>query len=1400
MNKRLVSLSLIFTVLLTLLTPFSQKVIAATTTDSITLLPAVNTEEAVQLQWVTSSSVQGDESFTLIKNNKDIPLTSVEKINSTVGENREVTNTYRFLDTQINEGENYTYSVKKIGDTTLQTEPIEITYQKQEIVQENIDLQVTNITDQGFKAEWSTLENAEVYHLVLDGKSLGQFTGEQSYEIKDVTANTSYTISIQALKNGEVLSEAAKTVTTLASETPAEKLEENLVVVEPEVEKKTVQATATPSGGVVTIPDLALKRAIKGALKLTSDEISTTDMERLTNLNASDRNIKDLTGLETAINLTKLELSGNEVESAKQLEKLTKLEYLDLSYYKGTELQFLTTLSNLKTLIISDTIVKNIEPISNLSLLETLDISFGQVTELSALTSLSNLKELNISYLEELTSISPLQQLTNLTTLVIFGDMYVSLKAEVDQLKRAGLEIVHDDTFYLYFDSMKVNENRAIFNWSYDGEGDAAYYEVTVGDTTYKVDAPEDTLTVNDLNENTQYEVTLKAFNSAKEVLSTFETTIKTLVKPTAESKQVIFKDLQLEKEIKKHFGLERDIYESDMLELTELTIERKRIKDLTGLEKATNLIYLYAPRNVIENITPLSSLKNLQGVYLDNNPITDFSPLSELSNLTSLGLTATGMKDLSVLKNLDKLNDLNVDENEITSLSALPALPNLTYLSIYNNMLTNLEGIEKLANLESLSIDDNPLESLAGINTLLKLNSISLSNTNLVDISELLQIDSLQYVSLYNNEKLDLNDEGSDARKVITQLEEWGVYVDYDFHHEEEWFEAYISFITENSLLVHWDYYGEKEIETIEIHVDGEKRSSVPYEDYEFKITDLDPDTEYKIDVKAFNSKGELEFTSSNTETTWSEPSGEVVKFKDETLKELIKEQLGLDRDPRVSDMEKLDSIYLYESEVSDLTGLEYAVNLFDFNVSDNMEELDLTPLKNLKNLYSVYITNTSIKDYAIFKDMKNIRSLSIDNNNLKDLSFLSGMKQLEDVMLMNNDISDITVLSGLTKLAFVNLANNQITDIGPLLSSKDEMYTLDLSGNPIKDISSLSQFENLFDLYLDETLIADLTPLLELYSLESVSLYNIPSLDLQNNVTNQGVIDELLYYGVTVNIDVDLTPELYVDEVTENSISISWDPMLPKGTGEYDVTLYKNYGEEIVEEFQLDSTETSYQFTELSPNTDYYIEVSVEEDEAEYYGYLSAEVTTLPVEGSIKDVTMYVERTEGVAEVEAMFDLYGIDESNEDVYHYGWSDEEGKLWDYTLDEPVDLFALPVGNYGITFITADEEEQSFEFEIAADEEDVELTFVLFDNPTKEEPGKDSGDKDANNGGDNKGNSPIKVEKPKKDVKLKVKPVENKELPETATDVYNLIMIGLVVFGLGGTLLVIRKRKSMKHE
>ena len=401
-----------------------------------------------------------------------------------------------------------------------------------------------------------------------------------------------------------------------------------------------------------------------------------------------------------------------------------------------------------------------------------------------------------------------------------------------------------------------------------------------------------------------------------------------------------------------------------------------------------------------------------------------------------------------------------------------------------------------------------------------------------------------------------------------------------------------------------------------------------------------------------------------------------------------------------------------MYESDIKDLTGLEYATNLYDFNLVGNAYTLDLAPLKGLTELSSIYIEDAPIKSYAMLNELKNLISLSIVNNNLGDISFLSGLKKVQDLTLNNNQIQDISVLSSLKRLSFVNLANNNIEDLAPLNASSGSLYYLDVSGNPISDISSIAQLENLIELILDETLITDLKPLLNLSNLETVSLFNISTLDL-TEAENAEVIEQLEQWGVHVNTEVDMSPELYIDEVTETTISISWDSMLPKGTGSYNVSLYTNDGEEIVEEIALDSNVTSYQFSNLSPFTDYIVEVNVEEDE--YYGYLYAEVTTLPVEGSVKDVSMYVYKTDDVPEADAMFDLYGIDEETENVYYFGGSDDQGRLIDYSSDEELDIFELPIGNYEIMFMTEEEEEVSFQFEINGTEDYLKnpIFFVL---------------------------------------------------------------------------------------
>ena len=78
---------------------------------------------------------------------------------------------------------------------------------------------------------------------------------------------------------------------------------------------------------VVTIPDANLRAVIQDALgKSRFAPITTTDMASLTTLDASNRNIRDLTGLEFATNLTTLNITDNPLSSQSRTTHIPALQ------------------------------------------------------------------------------------------------------------------------------------------------------------------------------------------------------------------------------------------------------------------------------------------------------------------------------------------------------------------------------------------------------------------------------------------------------------------------------------------------------------------------------------------------------------------------------------------------------------------------------------------------------------------------------------------------------------------------------------------------------------------------------------------------------------------------------------------------------------------------------------------------------------------------------------------------------------------------------------------------------------------------------------------------------------------------------------------------------------------
>ena len=83
---------------------------------------------------------------------------------------------------------------------------------------------------------------------------------------------------------------------------------------------------------------------------------------------------------------------------------------------------------------------------------------------------------------------------------------------------------------------------------------------------------------------------------------------------------------------------------------LTSLEARGTKIRDLTGLELATNLSDLVLVGNGIVDVAILSNLRNLTKLDLGNNSISDLSPLEGLTSLKELLLQNNKISDISPL------------------------------------------------------------------------------------------------------------------------------------------------------------------------------------------------------------------------------------------------------------------------------------------------------------------------------------------------------------------------------------------------------------------------------------------------------------------------------------------------------------------------------------------------------------------------------------------------------------------------------------------------------------------------------------------------------------------------------------------------------------------------------
>ncbi len=818
-----------------------------------------------------------------------------------------------------------------------------------------------------------------------------------------------------------------------------------------------------PPPRVVSIPDMNLAAAVRRDLGLNlSHTLTTHTMLELTSLSAQNSRVKNLSGIENAINLQRLHLDGvyvqgrgivntNQITDYTPIESLPKLEVLDISYNNISDISFLAELIHMGDLNLYNNNISDISSLAGLTELSLLDFSFNNISDISHLAGLIRLIELrstnnnisDISSLSKLTQlylldlchnsisdISPLIEMDLLTTLYLHSNplSYASINTHIPVMQKKGIKVKFDKRtptrlLKISGDTQQVLTNTALplpFVVEVQDERNQPFAGVPV---TFAITEGNgklsETSTTADAKGRAQGYLTF----GEEQGDATVKVTAVHIEEPVTFTATAISIDLtvnipnkNLHTNITETLGkpINESVTVGDMLTLTRLKANDANINDLTGLEYASNLTTLYLNNNSITDVERLAELTKLRTVSLNNNQLSDVTALGQLTVLDTLSLQNNDVSDVSTLTQLLKLKTLNLSGNL------------LNYASLNTHI---------------------PLLQTHG-------TSVSFENRIPTEIQ---------------NESASRHAIGGNAVVYVSVLDENGI--------------AFAGVpVTLTLTPIGGSPY---KVESVTNH-SGNAHSG-------FKIGSTPGENKVRAQVKEIPHA--LDFTITGFDTK------QVVQIPDKNLLAKIKGTLNLPANAEVTagDMINLTYLYMPNSNVQDLTGLEYAYNLTALILGaeyingqgwvNNNRVTDFSPLQSLTQLVYLNVAYSSQLNLSEIAKLTHLTYLDLTSNSISNSSPLNALTQLKTLNLSHNSISDISAFIKLINLEVLSLINNNISDISPL-AGMTQLTQLNLGGNSISDITSLAELTQLTNLSLDSNNISDISPLKELTQLTSLGL----------------------------------------------------------------------------------------------------------------------------------------------------------------------------------------------------------------------------------------------------------------------------------------------------------------------
>ncbi|WP_061316289.1 leucine-rich repeat domain-containing protein [Clostridium botulinum] len=874
------------------------------------------------------------------------------------------------------------------------------------------------------------------------------------------------------------------------------------------------------------------------------------DVSGIKELNVHNKNIKSLKGIEYLKNITKLDISDNNIKDISYLKGLNRLELLNLYNNNIEYISPINNMKKLKDINLSKNNVKDISYLKDLNL-HHLDLRDNKIENIEVLRNKISLQHLYLAN-NSIKDFSPISNLKNLQILYLshnYSSNYDYAKDYYNNLKdrdfKLNVPIEFKDKVFEELVRKEINKPSGyIYPTDLENIKELDFHNAHIE----KLNGIENMTALEKLNlSGTDIKdiSLLKCLINLKEV-NISNTSISDI---TALKNSIYIRYLNLNETnvttlqvIEKFQYIER-LYVSgtkintvpQLSSLLELDLSNCNINDISFINYLHNLTYLNVDKlkyksNILGNISFVSSLEKLEYLSIANTDVVNIDVLKNLINLRKLDITGCAQINTQVLnhveiigneivnfgdkvlereirelinnysepiykRQLSSITKLELSGRGIVDLQGLESMENLTYLDLSNNEISNIDSIKKLVNLKKLVLHKNKIGSIKSIESLKYLEELDLSNNLIGDITALGGLSQLTRLDLSRNGIVSINSLGS-----LINLQYLSLYENKISEGEE---------------------YLKKLYSLRELYL---KNSGV---------------SNFDVTLAYYNNLEKKDFTTNSDFIVFDEKL-------DSDLAKIIREILGKDENTNIykSEVDTITDLNLSEEAISrlnissrltntnviNLDGIQYFSNLHSINLRGHGKLEGLENLIPIRGLIKLDLQGREINYTSLYyiKYLTSLRYLYLNNMNLTgDLSFLENLTDLRILDLSRTGISNISILDKLRNLSELYLGGNNIIDLSSL-ENLTNLVKLDLVEN--NDITSIYALRNLINLrYL--TLPITNPKKIQDYSAVASYYYNLTYKNFDLEDSNAIVIKEIRPIEKEVNKGDKFTLPDYVE-----------------------------------------------------------------------------------------------------------------------------------------------------------------------------------------------------------------------------------------------------------------------------